>query len=57
MYGEGNSVSTIAPPLTTMGTVTLLPATGADPVTSIAISIAAGLVVWGAAYLIQAIKR
>lgn len=53
MYGEGNSVSTVAAPVVSGGTVAMLPATGANFLTTIAIALALGLIVWGLGYLIQ----
>lgn len=50
MYGEVQG-SSIVPPAVATGTVAVLPATGADVITSLAVAVGAGLVTWGAVYL------
>lgn len=52
MY-ENNSTTAIVPAVLGTGTAAVLPATGADVITSLAIAVAAGLVTWGVIYFIS----
>ena len=42
-----------AAPVVTVGTVAMLPATGMNLLTSVAVSLGAGLVTWGVVYVLQ----
>ena len=53
MYGRG--AGPIAAVLSA-GTVAVLPATGVDFLTSLAVSLGAGLVTWGVVYVVQRSK-
>jgi len=55
MYGEVQGTSLI-PPVVAGGAVAVLPATGADFLTSAAFAVAAGLITWGVVYFIKASK-
>ena len=50
MYGEVTTTS-VVPPVVATGTAVVLPATGADTLTSLAATLAAGLAAWGIVYL------
>lgn len=56
MYGEVQGTSVI-PPVVAGGTVAVLPATGADFLTSAALAVAAGLVTWGVVYFITKVRH
>lgn len=51
MYTESTLTSGIVPPIVTTGTIALLPATGADTITSLAVGVLAGLTAWAIIYL------
>jgi len=55
MYGEIPSTS-VVPVVVTAGGVAVLPQTGASFLSSIALAVAAGVVVWGALYYYKAIR-
>lgn len=54
MYGEVQG-SSIVPPAVAGGAVVVLPATGADFITSAALAVAAGLVTWGVIYFYKVV--
>lgn len=51
MYGE--TLGTTAPAVVTLGTAAVLPATGSDFVTSLAVAFSAGLLTWGLVYVLN----
>jgi hypothetical protein len=53
MYGEVPAAN-IVPPVVATGAAIALPTTGADGVTTLAVSVGAGLVTWGLVYLYTA---
>lgn len=55
MYGESQS-PVIVPVVAGASTATLLPQTGADSVTTIAATVAAGLITWAAVYYVREIR-
>ena len=55
MYGEVQGTS-VVPAAVAVGTVAVLPATGADFLTSAALAVAAGLVTWGAVYFLKVVR-
>lgn len=50
MYGEVTTTS-LCPPVVATGTACILPMTGADTVTSLAVTVGAGLATWAIVYL------
>lgn len=56
MYTESTLTSGVVPPLVTTGTIAVLPATGADTITTLALGVFAGLSAWAIIYL-YTIKR
>lgn len=56
MYGEVNG-SSIVPPVVATGSVAVLPATGADVLTTLAIAVGAGLITWAALYYYKVWNR
>ena len=55
MYGE-NPTPVVVPIVAGVSTVAVLPATGADFLTSAALAVAAGLVTWGAVYFLKVVR-
>lgn len=51
MYTESTLTSGVVPPLVTTGTIAVLPATGTDTITTLAIGVFAGLSAWAIIYL------
>lgn len=51
MYNGSTTPADFVAPVTTLGAVTMLPATGVNNITSIAIAVFVGLVVWAAIYV------
>lgn len=56
MYGEPQILPAVTGPLVTVGTAAVLPATGADFITTAATAVAAGLVTWGAVYFFKVVR-
>lgn len=50
MYGK---ILGATPPVVALGTAAVLPATGTDFLTSMAITLGAGLVTWGTLYVLK----
>lgn len=55
MYGE-NQVLTAVPVAAGVGAATMLPTTGAETLTSMALALAVGLVTWGVVYYYQVVR-
>lgn len=57
MYDNSTLGASVIPPVVATGTVAVLPATGVDFITTLAIAVAAGLVAWGSVYFYKTVRK
>ncbi len=53
MYGQGNGVTKVVPPVLGAAAIGVLPQTGMNDVVQIALALAAGLIIWGVVYVVS----
>lgn len=57
MYGQGSQVPTVVPAVLGAGTVAVLPQTGMNSATHVAVAAAAGLATWALVYMAQSLFK